>query len=72
MVVCLICVIQFYCSLQFSFTGQNKEGIRCVEALNWFTSSDLLTAIISSVTELQDIISRTGKLKNIIVVDSNT
>uniref|UniRef100_A0A8V0YNV9 Coiled-coil domain containing 171 n=1 Tax=Gallus gallus TaxID=9031 RepID=A0A8V0YNV9_CHICK len=37
----------------------NKEGIRCVEALNWFTSPDLLTAVISSVTELQDVISKT-------------
>eukprot|EP00076_Gallus_gallus_P035050 XP_025000588.1 coiled-coil domain-containing protein 171 isoform X3 [Gallus gallus] len=39
--------------------GYNKEGIRCVEALNWFTSPDLLTAVISSVTELQDVISKT-------------
>ncbi|NXJ08858.1 CC171 protein, partial [Odontophorus gujanensis] len=37
----------------------NEEGIRCVEALSWFTSSDLLAAIISSVTELQDAISKT-------------
>ncbi|XP_031465819.1 coiled-coil domain-containing protein 171 isoform X2 [Phasianus colchicus] len=42
-----------------NMSRHNKEGIRCVEALNWFTSSDLLTAIISSVTELQDVISRT-------------
>lgn len=67
MVVCLICVTQFYCYLQFSFTGYNKEGIRCVEALNWFTSPDLLTAVISSVTELQDVISKTGKFKNILL-----
>ncbi|XP_021235876.1 coiled-coil domain-containing protein 171 isoform X4 [Numida meleagris] len=40
-------------------TRHNEEGIHCVEALNWFTSSDLLTAIISSVTELQDVISKT-------------
>ncbi|OXB55536.1 hypothetical protein ASZ78_002565 [Callipepla squamata] len=38
----------------------NKEGINCVEALSWFTSSDLLSAVISSVTELQDAISKTG------------
>ncbi|XP_015704518.1 coiled-coil domain-containing protein 171 isoform X5 [Coturnix japonica] len=42
-----------------NMSRHNEEGIRCVEALNWFTSSDLLTAIISSVTELQDVICKT-------------
>ncbi|XP_055555106.1 coiled-coil domain-containing protein 171 [Falco cherrug] len=36
-----------------------EEKIRCVEALSWFTSSNLLAAIISSVTELQDIVKKT-------------
>ncbi|NWJ00854.1 CC171 protein, partial [Crypturellus undulatus] len=36
-----------------------KEQIHCVEALNWFSSSDLLGAIISSVAELQDVVGRT-------------
>ncbi|NXD15396.1 CC171 protein, partial [Nothocercus nigrocapillus] len=36
-----------------------KEQIHCVEALNWFSSSDLLAAIISSVTELQDVVGKT-------------
>ncbi|NXG21729.1 CC171 protein, partial [Grallaria varia] len=33
------------------------EELDCVEALNWFTSSNLLAAIISSVTELQDVVN---------------
>ncbi|KGL80442.1 Coiled-coil domain-containing protein 171, partial [Tinamus guttatus] len=36
-----------------------KEQIHCVEALNWFSSSDLLAAIISSVAELQDVVGKT-------------
>ncbi|KAM9587694.1 coiled-coil domain-containing protein 171 isoform 1-T2 [Morphnus guianensis] len=36
-----------------------EEQIRCVEALSWFTSSNLLAAIISSVTELQDVVNKT-------------
>ncbi|NXQ84097.1 CC171 protein, partial [Nyctibius grandis] len=34
-----------------------KEQIHCVEALNWFTSSNLLAAIVSSVSELQDVVN---------------
>ncbi|NXY22919.1 CC171 protein, partial [Atrichornis clamosus] len=34
-----------------------KEDLDCVEALSWFASSDLLAAIISSVTELQDVVN---------------
>ncbi|NWW51398.1 CC171 protein, partial [Pedionomus torquatus] len=34
------------------------EQMHCIEALSWFTSSNLLAAIISSVTELQDIVSK--------------
>ncbi|NWH63404.1 CC171 protein, partial [Geococcyx californianus] len=30
---------------------------RCIEALSWFTSSNLLAAIIGSVTELQDVVN---------------
>ncbi|XP_064358528.1 coiled-coil domain-containing protein 171 isoform X2 [Dromaius novaehollandiae] len=39
--------------------GNKKEQIHCVEALSWFSSSDLLAAIISSVAELQDVVSKT-------------
>ncbi|NWZ80134.1 CC171 protein, partial [Poecile atricapillus] len=34
-----------------------EEELCCVEALNWFASSNLLDAIISSVTELQDVVN---------------
>ncbi|NXU00541.1 CC171 protein, partial [Buphagus erythrorhynchus] len=33
------------------------ETLDCVEALSWFASSNLLAAIISSVTELQDVVN---------------
>ncbi|KFP64929.1 Coiled-coil domain-containing protein 171, partial [Cariama cristata] len=36
-----------------------EEQTHCVEALRWFTSSNLLAAIISSVTELQDVVNKT-------------
>ncbi|XP_050800082.1 coiled-coil domain-containing protein 171 isoform X4 [Gopherus flavomarginatus] len=36
-----------------------KEQVHCLQALNWFTSSDLLAAIISSVAELQEVVSKT-------------
>nr|XP_009677129.1 PREDICTED: coiled-coil domain-containing protein 171 isoform X1 [Struthio camelus australis] len=39
--------------------GHKKEQIHCVEALSWFTSSDLLAAVISSVAELHDVVSKT-------------
>ncbi|XP_076218250.1 coiled-coil domain-containing protein 171 isoform X4 [Aptenodytes patagonicus] len=39
--------------------GHEEEQIHCVEALSWFTSSNLLAAIISSVTELQDVVNKT-------------
>ncbi|XP_074789356.1 coiled-coil domain-containing protein 171 isoform X5 [Athene noctua] len=35
-----------------------EEQIHRVEALSWFTSSNLLAAIISSVTELQDVVKK--------------
>ncbi|NXI22092.1 CC171 protein, partial [Sterrhoptilus dennistouni] len=34
-----------------------EEELRCVGALSWFASSNLLAAIISSVTELQDVVN---------------
>ncbi|NXF75393.1 CC171 protein, partial [Sclerurus mexicanus] len=34
------------------------EELDCVEALSWFTSSNLLAAVVSSVTELQDIVNK--------------
>uniref|UniRef100_K7GK18 Coiled-coil domain containing 171 n=1 Tax=Pelodiscus sinensis TaxID=13735 RepID=K7GK18_PELSI len=36
-----------------------KEQTHCLQALNWFTSSDLLAAIMSSVAELQEVVSKT-------------
>ncbi|NXL78178.1 CC171 protein, partial [Leptocoma aspasia] len=33
-----------------------EEGVDCVEALDWLTSSNLYTAIISSVSKLQDVL----------------
>ncbi|NXV76806.1 CC171 protein, partial [Atlantisia rogersi] len=40
-----------------NLSSHKEEQIHCVEALNWFTSSELLAAIISSVTELQDVVN---------------
>lgn len=37
-----------------------REQLRCLQALSWLTSSDLLAAIISSMAELQEVISKTG------------
>ncbi|XP_072778711.1 coiled-coil domain-containing protein 171-like [Taeniopygia guttata] len=34
-----------------------EEGVDCIEALDWLTSSNLYTAIISSVSELEDVLS---------------
>ncbi|XP_065512455.1 coiled-coil domain-containing protein 171 isoform X3 [Caloenas nicobarica] len=39
--------------------SHKEEQLHCVEALSWFTSSNLLAAIISSVTELQDVVNKT-------------
>ncbi|XP_075267056.1 coiled-coil domain-containing protein 171 isoform X6 [Opisthocomus hoazin] len=41
-----------------NLSSHEEEQIHCVEALRWFTSSNLLAAIISSVTELQDVVNR--------------
>ncbi|XP_016161078.1 PREDICTED: coiled-coil domain-containing protein 171-like [Ficedula albicollis] len=38
--------------------GFEKEGVDCIEALDWLTSSNLYAAIISSFSELQDVLSR--------------
>ncbi|XP_059692812.1 coiled-coil domain-containing protein 171 isoform X4 [Haemorhous mexicanus] len=37
-----------------------EEDLDCVEAFSWFASSNLLAAIISSVTELQDVVNKPG------------
>ncbi|NXL83137.1 CC171 protein, partial [Alectura lathami] len=42
-----------------NMSRHNEEQIHCAEALSWFTSSNLLAAITSSVTELQDVMSKT-------------
>ncbi|XP_012876199.1 PREDICTED: coiled-coil domain-containing protein 171 [Dipodomys ordii] len=41
------------------FPKHQREQLRCLQALSWLTSSDLLTAVISSMAELQDVISKT-------------
>lgn len=46
----------------FFFAEHQKEQLRCFQALSWLTSSDLLNAIITSMAELQDVISKTGIL----------
>ncbi|XP_074923420.1 coiled-coil domain-containing protein 171 isoform X3 [Chelonoidis abingdonii] len=42
-----------------NLSKHQKEQVHCLQALNWFTSSDLLAAIISSVAELQEVVSKT-------------
>lgn len=42
------------------FAEHQKEQLRCLQALSWLTSSDLLAAIIASTAELQEVISKTG------------
>ncbi|XP_015850423.2 coiled-coil domain-containing protein 171 isoform X4 [Peromyscus maniculatus bairdii] len=41
------------------FPKHQREQLRCLQALTWFTSSDLLAGIVSSMVELQDVISKT-------------
>uniref|UniRef100_A0A2K6FL21 Coiled-coil domain containing 171 n=1 Tax=Propithecus coquereli TaxID=379532 RepID=A0A2K6FL21_PROCO len=41
------------------FPKHQKEQLRCLQALSWLTSSDLLAAVISSMAELQEVISKT-------------
>uniref|UniRef100_A0A8B9W7R5 Coiled-coil domain containing 171 n=1 Tax=Bos mutus grunniens TaxID=30521 RepID=A0A8B9W7R5_BOSMU len=41
------------------FPKHQKEQLRCLQALSWLTSTDLLVAIISSMAEVQDAISKT-------------
>ncbi|NWS73481.1 CC171 protein, partial [Crotophaga sulcirostris] len=40
-------------------SSRKDDENRCVEAFSWFTSSNLLAAIISSITEVQDIVNKT-------------
>ncbi|XP_068035232.1 coiled-coil domain-containing protein 171-like [Anomalospiza imberbis] len=35
-----------------------EEGVDCIEALDWLTSSNLYTAIVSSISELDDVLSK--------------
>ncbi|XP_066425976.1 coiled-coil domain-containing protein 171-like [Molothrus aeneus] len=35
-----------------------EEGVDCIEALHWLTSSNLYTAIISSISELESVLSK--------------
>uniref|UniRef100_A0A671EL16 Coiled-coil domain containing 171 n=1 Tax=Rhinolophus ferrumequinum TaxID=59479 RepID=A0A671EL16_RHIFE len=41
------------------FPKHQKEQLRCLQALSWLTSSDLLAAIITSMAELQEVITKT-------------
>uniref|UniRef100_A0A670ZIT0 Coiled-coil domain containing 171 n=1 Tax=Pseudonaja textilis TaxID=8673 RepID=A0A670ZIT0_PSETE len=41
-----------------SLSRQQKEQIRCLQAFSWFTSCDLLTAVLSSMDELQEVINK--------------
>uniref|UniRef100_A0A8C5L499 Coiled-coil domain containing 171 n=1 Tax=Jaculus jaculus TaxID=51337 RepID=A0A8C5L499_JACJA len=41
------------------FPKHQKEQLRCLQAHSWLTSPDLLAAIISSMAELQEVISKT-------------
>ncbi|XP_027472692.1 coiled-coil domain-containing protein 171 isoform X8 [Zalophus californianus] len=41
------------------FPKHQKEQLRCLQALSWLTSSDLLAAIITSMAELQEVIGKT-------------
>ncbi|XP_060156944.1 coiled-coil domain-containing protein 171 isoform X7 [Globicephala melas] len=41
------------------FPKHQKEQLRCLRTLSWLTSSDLLAAIISSMAELQEAVSKT-------------
>ncbi|XP_061486307.1 coiled-coil domain-containing protein 171 isoform X3 [Rhineura floridana] len=45
-----------------NLSKQQKEQIRSLQALSWFTSPSLLAAILSSVVELQEVVSKTGHL----------
>ncbi|NWU65717.1 CC171 protein, partial [Pterocles burchelli] len=40
-----------------NLSSREEEHVLCVEALSWFTSSNLLAAIISSVDELLDVVN---------------
>nr|XP_025137279.1 coiled-coil domain-containing protein 171 isoform X10 [Bubalus bubalis] len=40
------------------FPKHQKEQLRCLQALSWLTSTDLLVAIISSMAEVQEAISK--------------
>uniref|UniRef100_A0A7N5KRV8 Coiled-coil domain containing 171 n=1 Tax=Ailuropoda melanoleuca TaxID=9646 RepID=A0A7N5KRV8_AILME len=41
------------------FPKHQKGHLRCLQALSWLTSSDLLAAVITSMAELQEVISKT-------------
>ncbi|XP_075416059.1 coiled-coil domain-containing protein 171 [Tenrec ecaudatus] len=42
-----------------TFTKHQKEQFRCLQALNWLTSTDLLHAVVGSMVELQEVIIKT-------------
>ncbi|KAF7244544.1 hypothetical protein EYD10_09175 [Varanus komodoensis] len=42
-----------------NLSRQQKEQIRSLQALNWFTSHTLLAAVLSSMADLQEVVSKT-------------
>uniref|UniRef100_A0A8D0BJB0 Coiled-coil domain containing 171 n=1 Tax=Salvator merianae TaxID=96440 RepID=A0A8D0BJB0_SALMN len=42
-----------------NLSRQQKEQVRSLQALNWFTSQDLLAAVLNSMVELQGIANKT-------------
>ncbi|XP_062985307.1 coiled-coil domain-containing protein 171 isoform X1 [Elgaria multicarinata webbii] len=42
-----------------NLSRQQKEQIRSLQAINWFTSPSLLAAILSSMVELHEVVSKT-------------
>ncbi|XP_076218249.1 coiled-coil domain-containing protein 171 isoform X3 [Aptenodytes patagonicus] len=55
-----------------NLSSHEEEQIHCVEALSWFTSSNLLAAIISSVTELQDVVNKTDSSRSITYLEKDS
>ncbi|XP_066468681.1 coiled-coil domain-containing protein 171 [Tiliqua scincoides] len=43
-----------------NLSRQQREQVRSLHSLSWFTSPDLLAAVLSSTVELQEVVSKTG------------
>uniref|UniRef100_H2ZUG0 Coiled-coil domain containing 171 n=1 Tax=Latimeria chalumnae TaxID=7897 RepID=H2ZUG0_LATCH len=55
----LVCAGRSRIEKVYKLSRQQKEQNRNLQALSWFTSSDLLTAVVSSVADLQELIRKT-------------